>query len=113
MAANNYADLLRGLERFEEAKVVLRKIVPMARRILGESSEITLKMRLGYAYAHYHDNSAKLDDLREAVTMLEEAGRIAQRVLGGAHPITKVIEEDLQDARAVLRANEETQPEED
>ena len=62
-----------------------------------------------YAIALLRDAAATLDDLREAVTMLEEAGRIAQRVLGGAHPITKVIEEDLQDARAVLRANEERQ----
>ena len=34
-AANNYALSLIGLERFEEAKSLLRKTVPVARRVLG------------------------------------------------------------------------------
>ena len=107
MAANNYADLLRGLERFEEAKVLLRKIVPMARRILGESNEMTLKIRLGYAMALCLDvDGATLDDLREAVTTLEDAGRIARRVLGSAHPTSSAIEVCLGHARTALRARD-------
>ena len=47
-----------------------------------------------------------LDDLREAVTTLEDAARIARRVIGGAHPLTEEIEGDLQIARAKLRARE-------
>ena len=43
-------------------------------------------MRWVYAQALYHDDSATLDDLREAVTTLEDAEPIARRVLGGAHP---------------------------
>ena len=50
------------------------------------------------------------DDLREAVTTLEETTRIMRRVLGGAHPSTARIEEDLRNAQAALRAREETQP---
>ena len=61
------------------------------------------------AQAIYRDDGATLDDLREAVTTLEETERIARRVLGGAHPTTTGIEENLQDARAALRARE-TQP---
>ena len=107
MAANNYADLLRGLERFEEAKVLLRKIVPMARRILGESNEMTLKIRLGYAMALCLDvDGATLDDLREAVTTLEDAGRTTRRVFGGAHPTTEGVEDKLRLAKAALRARE-------
>ena len=60
-------------------------------------------MRLGYAAAIYFDASATLDDLREAVTTLEETERIARRVLGGAHPLAAEIEGDLQDARDVLK----------
>ena len=56
------------------------------------------------------DDAATLDELREAVTMLEEIERIARRVLGGAHPTTRGIELHLQDARAALRAREETPP---
>ena len=50
--------------------------------------------------------SATLDDLREAVTTLVETDRIARRVLGTAHPLTKGIEGDLQYARAALDARE-------
>ena len=55
------------------------------------------------------DPGAALDDLREAVTTLEDADRIARRVFGGAHPLTEGIKGDLQIARARLRAYE-TQP---
>jgi len=45
-------------------------------------------MRTLYAQALYKDPDATLDDLREAVTTLEDLERIARRVLGGAHPDT-------------------------
>ena len=77
--------------------------MPIARRVLGESNELTLRMRWIYAMALYQDPNATLDDLREAVTTLEDAGRIARRVFGGAHPITAGIEEFLRNVRAVLR----------
>ena len=51
-----------------------------------------------------------LDDLREAVTTLEDAGRIARRVLGSANPTTAAIEASLQTARAVLRDRETPSP---
>ena len=56
--------------------------------------------------ALYDDPGATLDNLREAVTTLEEIERIARRVLGGSHPLTTGIEWDLQKARAALRARE-------
>ena len=43
------------------------------------------------------------DDLREAVTTLEETARTARRVLGGTHPLTSAIEGDLRESRAALR----------
>ena len=64
-------------------------------------------MRWCYARALYLDDDGTLDDFREAVTTLEDASRIARRVLGGAHPLTEGIEEDLQNARAVLRARKD------
>ena len=74
----------------------------MARRVLGENTEDTLKMRSVYADALYFDPSATHDDLREAVETLEDAEQIARRVLGDAHPLTEWIEDGLQDARDVL-----------
>jgi len=51
---------------------------------------------------------ATLDDLREAVTTLEETTRLARRVLGGAHPTTVWIEGALQGSRAKLLAQGNT-----
>jgi hypothetical protein len=58
----------------------------------------------------YKDDGATLDDVREAVTTLEEIKRIAQRVFGGVHPITLGAEGDLRDARAALRVRETSSP---
>ena len=104
--ANNYAWGLFQLERIEEAKSLLRKIMPVARDVLGKNHYLTLKMRWIYAMALYMDASATLDDLREAVTTLENTERIARRVFGGAHPLTTTIEGNLKDSRARLRARE-------
>ena len=56
--------------------------------------------------ALYEDPAATLDDLREAVTMLEGAARTARRVLGGSHPTTAGIASVLEASRAALRARE-------
>ena len=50
----------------------------------------------------HRDDDATLDDLREAVTTLEEIERIARRVFGSTHPLTPGIEDELQNARAAL-----------
>ena len=106
IAANNYASTLKDLERFEEARALLRKTMPVARRVLGGSNDTTLRMSLIYALALYEDPDATLDDVREAVTTLEDAERIARRVLGAAHPLTPVFENHLKRSRAALRARE-------
>ena len=67
-------------------------------------------MRMNYALALYLDTDATLDDIREAVTTLEETARLARRVLGGAHPLAGWIERSLRDARAALRARETPSP---
>ena len=104
--ANNYANSLVNQERLEEAKELLRKSIPVARRVLGESLQLTLMMRRNYARSLYEDEGATLDDLREAVTTLEDAGRTSRRVLGGAHPLTEGIGDFLRHARKELRARE-------
>ena len=53
--------------------------------------------------ALYEDPGATLEDLREAVTTLEEIERTARRVLGGTHPLTMDIEDVLRGMRAALR----------
>ena len=106
IAAYNYAASLMDLEQYAEAKTQLLKHIPLSRRILGEDSDLTLRMRKGFARALYMDADATLDDLREAATTLEELETIARRVLGGAHPTTGNIADELRNARAALRARE-------
>jgi hypothetical protein len=110
MAANNYAESLLNRYRFKEARTLLCKMMPVARRILGESNEITLTMRWNYAKSLYMNTDGTLNDLREAVTTLEDTDPIARRVLGGAHPLTRGIEKSLKHARAALRAREAPSP---
>ena len=106
ISALNYADSLRRQRRFKEAKSLLRKTMPVARRVLGDNAEDTLKIRWIYAQTLCLDAGATLDDLREAVTTLAEAAQIARRVLGGAHPETAKMEENLQYIRATLGVRE-------
>ena len=105
-AAINYSSALNILGRYGEAKTLLKKVIPAARRVLGPSHEFTFRMMGCYGQALYRDPDATLDGLREAVTTLEETERTARRVLGGGHPITGGIERILQNARAVLAARE-------
>ena len=98
--ASNFAATLLELKRYQECRSLMRKSIPVARRVLGSNNETTLKMRMIYAKALYEDPGATLDDLHEAVTTLEEIERTARRVLGGAHPVVKSIEAVLRNARA-------------
>ena len=93
-------------KRFDEAKAFLRRVLPVARRVLGASHYNAFRMRWSYARALSFGPSATLDDLREAVTTLEEVERTARRVLGGAHPLVVDIAEDSQWARETLSAYE-------
>ena len=106
IAASNYAISLNELRRFKEAKAILRKTTPVARRAIGESHELTLKLRRNYALALYEEGSATLDVIREAVTALEDLEQTARRVLGGTHPTTVGTEYELRNARAALAARE-------
>ena len=106
LAANNYVMTLIDLRRFAVAKALSRKTMPVARRVLGENHDLTLKIRFTDAKALYKADDATLNDVREAVTTLEETERIARRVLGGAHPQTTGIDEALKCTRAALRARE-------
>ena len=60
--------------------------------------------------ALYRDAGASLNDLREAVTTLEDTTRITRRVFGGAHLSTVDYEQSLRNARAALRARETPPP---
>ena len=102
MSANNYAASLIGLERYQEVKSLMRKMLPVARRVLGESHDVTLRMQWIYARPLYSDTNATLGELRAAVKTLEEAEGIARRVLGASNPLAGELETALQDSRTAL-----------
>ena len=104
IAASNCASALHNLNRFEEAKALLRKTMPVAQRVLGESHDLTITIKWHYSWALCEDTAATLDDLHEAVNTLEDTERTARRVLGGGHPTVVQIERVLRNARAALRA---------
>ena len=54
----------------------------------------------------YTDVDATLDDVREAVTTIEDIARTTRQVFGGEHPRTVRTEVNLRNARAMLRARE-------
>jgi len=104
--ANNLANLLFRLDRFEEVKSLLRKAMPTARRTIGDDHDLTLRIWWSYGRTLYRDPNATLDDVREAVTTIEDTVRIARRVMSGAHALTSAIERHLGLARTALRARE-------
>ena len=104
-SANNLAATLKDLTHFQEAKALLRKALPVARRVLGDHP-IPLMMGKIYGEVLCRADGATLDDFREAVETLEDTARTARRVLGGAHPTVEGIESSLRNSRALLRARE-------
>ena len=81
-------------------------MMPVARRVLGESHELTLKMRWLYGISLYGNPNATLDDLRETVNMLKGLYIAACRVHGGAQPTVAGIQRSLRFARKALDARE-------
>ena len=80
----------------------MRKIIPVARRIIGETNITFLRMRWLYALALFKDQAAKLDDHREAVETLESVARLWKRIFGPAHPETPKVHGALEEAREAL-----------
>jgi len=74
----------------------------VARRVLGDSDDITLRMRCLHANALYRGSNATLNDLSEAVETFYDTTQIARRVLGRAHPTVRSTEMGLQQSRARL-----------
>ena len=84
----------------------MRRLIPVARRSFGESDVTSLTMVRIYVLTLKNVDTATLDDLRGAMTMLEKAERTARRVLGCGHPLARAIGQTLRNARVVLRARE-------
>ena len=84
----------------DEAISILRDMIPAARRGFGPNHDFTIRLdwRLGEALVK---NSYR--DRPEGLAVLRDASQRAQRILGPAHPVSRHIEEDLQNARELPR----------
>ena len=76
------------------------------------SGSTGIRMKKIYVEAFLLDRAATPDEFREAVTMIEDTERTAQRVLGGAHPFALDLARAVKVSRAALFIRE-TQPAED
>ena len=116
-----FRDTSATLDDLCEAVTTLAEIEGTARRVLGGAQPITqgiertlrhaqAALAVGDAEALIMDDGATLDDLREAVSTLEDAERTTRRVFGSSHPLAVTLERDLRNARAILsvRANAPT-----
>ena len=99
--ANNYATTLIGLDRFEEAKSLLRKTIPVARRVLGPEHDLTMSMREDLCRATLNGDSAA-NEKREALRTLEDTVGLMRRVLGAQHPETQRAQVTLDSYRRKL-----------
>ena len=110
ISANNYADSLIQLQRYKTVMDLLRKTLPIARRVLGDSDKTMLRLRVNYARALCVDavTGTSLDDLREAVTTIEDSERTARRVFSGANPFVEQVEHFLRESRGLLHKKRKT-----
>ena len=86
------------------------------RRAFGADAEGLIQIRWNYAWCLSQDAESSIDDVLEAVGILEELFQTTQRIFGPTHPFTKTIEDNLDDAYytfACLAAEASTASEEE
>ena len=86
---------------FREAQSFMNDILPIFRRVLGAEGDLTLKLRGLHAKALFEAAGSRAD-VCQAVTQLEELGRIARRRYGASHPRTGLIQRTLDRAKVKL-----------
>ena len=86
-----------------EAKELLRKVIPLSRRVQGEDHFYTLKMQWTYGDVLSTAPDATREDCLEAEKLLEKVFGRYRRMLGENHPYTKTCESQLASARRMAR----------
>ena len=101
-AALNFGVSAMHLKRFEEARALAQKTIPVVQRTLGPDHDFTLCFRRNSAEAVYEDPKSTLSDLRRAETTLKDVYRRTRRVFGSHHPETQICEQNMKRLRALL-----------
>ena len=99
IAALNFSTSLTDTGNFAEARAFMPDQMALAKRALGADHPLTLDFQWGYSRAFTRDKDATAEELTEVATILENALKIAQRVMGREHPRTGNIRHELATAR--------------
>ena len=108
MGPLNLARALLEVERFSEAKALLRKYVPKARRALGPSHPVMLALSEKLVQALYEDCAERplddyIADMTEAVEILAKDERTTRSVRGSDHPEAQRVADLLRRMRLRLK----------
>ena len=93
--------LVKG-KHYAEGKALLKTIIPISQRTLGDDHPITLNLCGCWAQAIYMDSRASDEERVDAVAKCEDCVRISRRVMGPTHPKHLCWVDELRRARAVL-----------
>ena len=85
-AGLNYATSLVDNKLYAQAKPATRKVLKIARRVLGESGDLTIFATASLSHALWNDPAASLADAREAERLMADALKMATRAFGPQHP---------------------------
>ena len=105
--AINLADSLIDAKLFEEARSLLRDMIPTARRLGRYDNAFSLLSN--YARAIYRDTNSSLGDLIDAVSVSEDVLHKARQVFGTQHPLFARYRKNLENARMRLADDESRQ----
>ena len=100
-AANNLAISSMALGHLGDAKSLLRKNIRACRRSFGADHVYTFRAHSLFVRILYIEQ-ASMEDLREAVSIMEDVCRRGRRVLGDSHPEYQELQFTLATARRVL-----------
>ena len=105
VSAGNLASSLLATGHHDEAKTLLRdKVLPTARRVLPPENDVIVSCDSMLALAIYKADDASVEDLREAVALLETVCTTSRRVYGAEHPHVAIHKDRLEAAQAKLAA---------
>ena len=107
LSALNLCYSLLNTKQYAEAKPFILEQLPKARLALGAENEIYAKLRCCYALCLYRNDGASLHELVAAVAIVEHLSSWARQVYGPAHPLTKWIQEDSEEAQGQLASFED------
>ena len=104
LGALNLAGSLTSTRRFEEAKSLLRKVLPEALRLYGPDHDTTLVFRRALVRNVGADPESSLAELRQAEADLSDVRRRTRRIFGTSHPESASCEVLMGQLKATIAA---------